>query len=400
MTLEHFFQKEPQCAIAFSGGADSAYLLYAAKQWGQKIKAYFVKTPFQPRFELEDATHLADQLGVELAVLTYDVLEDEMVAKNPPNRCYFCKKRIFAQILAAAKADGFSTVLDGTNASDDSSDRPGMQALAEMQIRSPLRECGLSKEEIRRLSAQAGLFTWDKPAYACLATRISTDRRITHEELMRVEGAEAFLASLGFRDFRLRSAGDTAKLQLREEDLPRALELRGRILSRLQEDYSQVLLDLQPRGDATLSRRENTGDTPADVVELSCNVDDMTGESIGFALEQFLTAGALEAYTVPIGMKKSRPGVKICLICSKERAEEMAALMLRHTTTLGVRETICARYTMSRRIRRQETPLGVVRVKESEGFGVRRSKYEYEDLAAIARERGMSIQQVLEELSK
>ena len=145
MTLEHFFQKEPQCAIAFSGGADSAYLLYAAKQWGQKIKAYFVKTPFQPRFELEDATHLADQLGVELAVLTYDVLEDEMVAKNPPNRCYFCKKRIFAQILAAAKADGFSTVLDGTNASDDSSDRPGMQALAEMQIRSPLRECGLSK---------------------------------------------------------------------------------------------------------------------------------------------------------------------------------------------------------------------------------------------------------------
>ena len=217
---------------------------------------------------------------------------------------------------------------------------------------------------------------------------------------MRVEGAEAFLASLGFQDFRLRSAGDTAKLQLREEDLPRALELRGRILSRLQEDYSQVLLDLQPRGDATLSRRENTGDTPADVVELSCNVDDMTGESIGFALEQFLTAGALEAYTVPIGMKKSRPGVKICLICSKERAEEMAALMLRHTTTLGVRETTCARYTMSRRIRRQETPLGVVRVKESEGFGVRRSKYEYEDLAAIARERGMSIQQVLEELSK
>ena len=275
-----------------------------------------------------------------------------------------------------------------------------MQALAEMQIRSPLRECGLSKEEIRRLSAQAGLFTWDKPAYACLATRISTDRRITHEELMRVEGAEAFLASLGFQDFRLRSAGDTAKLQLREEDLPRALELRGRILSRLQEDYSQVLLDLQPRGDATLSRRENTGDTPTDVVELSCNVDDMTGESIGFALEQFLTAGALEAYTVPIGMKKSRPGVKICLICSKERAEEMAALMLRHTTTLGVRETTCARYTMSRRIRRQETPLGVVRVKESEGFGVRRSKYEYEDLAAIARERGMSIQQVLEELSK
>lgn len=223
MTLEQFFQKESQCAIAFSGGADSAYLLYAAKQWGQKIKAYFVKTPFQPRFELEDARALAGQLGVELAVLTHDVLEDEMVAKNPPNRCYFCKKGIFTRILAAAKQDGFSTVLDGTNASDDSSDRPGMQALAEMQIRSPLRECGLSKEEIRHLSAQAGLFTWDKPAYACLATRISTDRRITHEELMRVEGAEAFLSSLGFRDFRLRSAGDTAKLQLREEDLPRAL---------------------------------------------------------------------------------------------------------------------------------------------------------------------------------
>ena len=149
--------------------------------------------------------------------------------------------------MAAAKADGFSVLLDGTNASDDASDRPGMRALSELSVGSPLRECGLSKEEIRRLSKEAGLFTHDKPAYACLATRIPTGETITEEKLRRTEIAESYLYGLGFRDFRVRSQKDVAKLQIKEWDLPRLAESRKQILQELKQYYTSVLLDLEVR---------------------------------------------------------------------------------------------------------------------------------------------------------
>jgi uncharacterized protein len=127
------------------------------------------------------------------------------------------------------------------------SDRPGFLALQELGVRSPLRECGLTKTEIRRLSREAGLFTWDKPAYACLATRIPAGEPITAEKLQITERAEAFLRSLGFRDFRVRMRGRTARLQLREEDLPLLLQCRETILSTLRRDYDGVTLDLEVR---------------------------------------------------------------------------------------------------------------------------------------------------------
>ena len=247
MTLTQFWQTNPKAAIAFSGGVDSAYLLYSAVQSGANVKAYYAKSAFQPAFELEDAKKLAAQLGAEMEILTLDVLSVPKVAENPANRCYYCKTAIFSAISSAAKRDGFSLILDGTNASDDASDRPGMQALRELSVRSPLRACGLPKKEIRRLSKEAGLFTHDKPAYACLATRIPTGDIITPEKLARTEEAEGYLHGLGLRDFRVRTLGNLARIQVTQSDLQTVLKNRDAIVSHLKQLYSGVMLDLEVR---------------------------------------------------------------------------------------------------------------------------------------------------------
>ena len=248
MTLQEFFGAHPKAALAFSGGVDSSYLLYAARQLGADVKAYYVKTAFQPEFEYQDALRLASQLGADIQVLTLDVLACPDVTVNPKNRCYFCKQHIFGNILRQAKADGYDTVLDGTNASDQVSDRPGMKALQEMKVLSPLRLTGLTKAEIRRLSREAELFTWDKPSYACLATRIPTGTEITGADLARTEWAEDHLMSLGFRDLRVRQlGGDLALVQLPEAQMDTFMALRGEITRTLKTRYAGVLLDMEAR---------------------------------------------------------------------------------------------------------------------------------------------------------
>lgn len=247
MTLKEFFQAHPQAAVAFSGGADSAYLLWAAARYARQVRAYCARSPFQPAFEWEDARRLAGELGVELRAVELDVLALPEVAANPPDRCYHCKRAVFSAISQAAREDGFPLLVDGTNASDDAGDRPGMRALRELSVRSPLRECGLTKGEVRRLSKEAGLFTWDKPAYACLATRIPAGEEITLEKLQKTEWAEQLLFSLGFSDFRVRLLGGRALIQLQEGQLPLLLERRGQVLEALKSRYCAVLLDLEPR---------------------------------------------------------------------------------------------------------------------------------------------------------
>jgi len=249
MTLSDFFNRTPNLALAFSGGVDSAYLLYEALRCGVRVRAYYVKTAFQPRFELEDAKRLARELHADMKILPLDILADCAIAGNPANRCYFCKKRLFSAIVSAAREEGFDTLADGTNASDDAGDRPGMAALRELPVRSPLRECGLTKEEIRRLSRQAGLFTWDKPAYACLATRIPTGEEITAGKLQKTEAAENFLFSLGFRDFRVRLLDGCARIQIPQKQFPQLLERRAEILAELSGQYRGVLLDLEARNE-------------------------------------------------------------------------------------------------------------------------------------------------------
>ena len=247
MTLEQFFQENPKCALGFSGGVDSAYLLYAGVRAGADIRPYFIKTAFQPAFELADAQKQARGLGVEVTVLELDALADPRVAANPADRCYFCKQNLFRTLKERAIADGYPVLLDGTNASDEAGDRPGMRALAELSVRSPLRECGLTKAEIRARSREAGLFTWDKPAYACLATRVPTGETITAETLARVEGAEDALFRLGYTDFRVRVFHGAARLQLPRGQMERAVREAETIQAALKPYFTPILLDLEGR---------------------------------------------------------------------------------------------------------------------------------------------------------
>ena len=247
MTLEQFFQENPRCALGFSGGVDSAYLLYAGVKAGADIRPYFIKTVFQPAFELADAQKLAQGLGVEVTVLELDALADPRVAANPADRCYYCKQNLFRTLKERAIADGYPVLLDGTNASDEAGDRPGMRALTELSVRSPLRECGLTKAEIRARSREAGLFTWDKPAYACLATRVPAGETITAETLARVEGAEDALFRLGYTDFRVRVFHSAARLQLPRGQMERAVREAETIQAALKPYFTPILLDLEGR---------------------------------------------------------------------------------------------------------------------------------------------------------
>ncbi len=247
MTLQEFFQEEPRAAVAFSGGVDSAFLLWAAAHYGCDVRAYYVKTAFQPQFELEDARRLAEELSIPMTVVEADILAVPEAAANGPRRCYYCKRALFSLVREAAVGDGYTLLLDGTNASDDAGDRPGMQALRELAVRSPLRECGLTKAQVRELSRQAGLFTWNKPAYACLATRVPCGTPITAERLNRVEQAESALAAMGFRDFRVRLWNDGARIQLTEEQMDAAMAKRQEIIAALKPYFPAVLLDLEGR---------------------------------------------------------------------------------------------------------------------------------------------------------
>lgn len=249
MNLQEFFARYPSVAIAFSGGVDSAYLLYEAKRHAKEVCAYFVKSAFQPQFELDDALRIASELGVQMKVVDLDILADTNIASNPWNRCYYCKKQILSAIKKQAQADGYTVLLDGTNASDDTDDRPGTKALEELAFLSPLRLCGLTKAEIRSLSKEAGLYTWNKPAYACLATRISTGQSITEAMLHRTEIAENYLHSKGFSDFRIRTVGEIARIELREQQLPLLMKNRKEILEELKKYYKSVCLDLETRNE-------------------------------------------------------------------------------------------------------------------------------------------------------
>lgn len=247
MTLQAFFQANPRAALAFSGGVDSAYLLWAGKHYGCDLTAYYVRTAFQPEFEFRDARRLAEAVGVPMVVVEADILSVPLAAANGPDRCYHCKKALFTKLWETARRDGHTLLLDGTNASDDAGDRPGMKALRELAVESPLRLCGLTKADVRAASKEAGLFTWDKPAYACLATRIPTGRTITGEDLERVEQAEDALFALGFTDFRVRLLAGAARIQLPEDQWDKAAGQRKEILAALNPWFSAVTLDLETR---------------------------------------------------------------------------------------------------------------------------------------------------------
>ena len=247
MTLEEFFKANPKAALAFSGGTDSAYLLWAAVQAGADVQPYFVRSAFQPRFELADAERLCAQLGLSLRVLDCDVLARPEIAANPPERCYYCKRALFTRLLDTAREEGYPLVMDGTNASDPEGDRPGMRALRELGVRSPLREAGLRKCDVRRLSDQAGLFTAGKPSYACLATRIPSGTAIEKAMLETVERAEGLLAGRGYRNFRVRLRPWGALLQFDDSQHADAENDMENIRGLLGGMFHELRLDPKPR---------------------------------------------------------------------------------------------------------------------------------------------------------
>ena len=246
--LSDYIRQYPQIAVAYSGGVDSSYLLHAAKTAGCFVRAYYIKSRFQPQFELDDAVSFTSLIGVPLTVGELDILSLPRVTDNTPDRCYHCKNAIMSKLRELAEADGISVLCDGTNADDDEADRPGMLALREHGIISPLRECGLTKADIRRLSKLAGLFTHDKPSYACLATRIPTSTEITGELLEKIERSENALFDLGFSGFRVRYVPPGgAKLQMPADLWGLAAVRRAEILAALRGEFDSIVLDLESR---------------------------------------------------------------------------------------------------------------------------------------------------------
>lgn len=186
MSLEEFFQKHPKVAIAFSGGSDSSYLLAEAMRRADEVKAYFVNSVFQPPFEVEDAKRVAQELGANLEIIEADVLSRSNICANGADRCYHCKRFIFSHIIRLMNQEGYRILIDGTNASDDPTSRPGFKALYEMGVQSPLRLAGLTKDEVRENARKLGVSTADKPRFACLATKIPKGTKVTQPRLDEV----------------------------------------------------------------------------------------------------------------------------------------------------------------------------------------------------------------------
>ncbi|MBE6965851.1 MAG: ATP-dependent sacrificial sulfur transferase LarE [Ruminococcaceae bacterium] len=247
MTLAQFFSEHKNVGIALSGGVDSIYLMYSAVSCGADVRAYFAKTEFQPESELCDAAEAAERLSVPLRVIEFSVLEDENIVKNGEDRCYFCKRGMMDRIAAAANEDGCEIICDGTNASDDVSERPGFRALGEFSVVSPLRICGMTKEEIRNSARDAGIRVWDKPSYSCLATRIKQGEKITQEKIARVNEAEKELFSLGFSNFRVRLGTDEAKLELSKKDTQLYRQNQKETEKVLKKHFNCVIVELEAR---------------------------------------------------------------------------------------------------------------------------------------------------------
>lgn len=253
-----------RAVVAFSGGLDSTFLLHAARQaLGDGVLAVTLATPYTPKAELEEAKAAAAAMGVRHVLLETPI--PEALRANPPERCYLCKKSLFGLVLEAARREGIAHVLDGTNVDDLGDHRPGIKALGELGIRSPLLLEALTKQDIRELSRLHGLAGWDKPASACLLTRLPHGARVEEAELRRIDEAEQYLRKLGFPAVRLRSHGDVARIEVppdRVADVA-AADRRHGIDARLKAlGYRHVAVDLAGYRMGSLNERPAADEQP------------------------------------------------------------------------------------------------------------------------------------------
>lgn len=236
--------------IAFSGGVDSSFLLKVAYDvLGNNVLAITAKSETYPAAELKEAKYLAKLIGVKHRILQTKELQDKNFYQNPANRCYFCKKELFSKlkrIANAAQKEKINYVLDAANFDDLKDYRPGRTAAKELGIRSPLAEAGITKQEIRLFSKKIGLPTWDKPAQACLASRIPYGNKITEKELTKVDKAENFLRQLGLRELRVRNHGDIARIEVPPKHLLLVFKNNKTIVQKFKElGFTYVALDLE-----------------------------------------------------------------------------------------------------------------------------------------------------------
>jgi len=232
--------------VAFSGGVDSTFLLKTAQNvLGEKVLAASVVSELIPQTERDQVQDLALSMEVKLILLEEKLLGREEFINNPLDRCYYCKKQIFTLLQELAQEEGISWIIDGSNADDLHDYRPGLRALQELGIRSPLLEAGLNKEEIRQLSEEMGLPTWNKPALACLASRFPYGTTISEEKLRQIENGEAYLHALGFQQVRLRYHQEIVRIEVLPSEMPLLLKKRDKVNRYLQKiGFNYITMDL------------------------------------------------------------------------------------------------------------------------------------------------------------
>jgi len=247
--LKEYFKSLNSVAIAFSSGVDSTFMLYTAREaLGDNCIAVTATSCSFPKRELNEATEYCKTLGVRQFVVESEELEIEGFSQNPPNRCYICKKELFQKIIKIAHENNIASIAEGSNLDDLGDYRPGLQAVAELGVKSPLREVGFTKHEIRVLSAYLGVPTATKQSFACLSSRFPYGETINKEKLTMVDKAEQLLLDMGFNQFRVRIHGKVARIEIMPQDFPRMLDedTRVTVYDKLQEyGFDYVSLDLK-----------------------------------------------------------------------------------------------------------------------------------------------------------